>query len=214
MKITIIGSGNMARGIGTRLLAGGHSVALHAKEMEKARALATELGRGARRAANVEVKPVGEKLDGDVVILAIPYTSETSVIKQYRDQLAGKILVDISNPVDFQTFELLPPPGSSAAQEAAKLVPKDTKVVKAFNTTLAGTLVEGKVAGQPLDVFIAGDDREAKATIAQLVIDGGMRPLDVGPLSRAHHLEALQVIQFAAQDQIKANWMSAVKLIS
>jgi predicted dinucleotide-binding enzyme len=87
--------------------------------------------------------------------------------------LAGKVVVDISNPLN-QTFDdLATPPGTSAAEEVAATVPTGTRVVKAFNTTFSGTLVEGQVAGQPLDVLIAGDDEEAKETVAQLVSDGG-----------------------------------------
>jgi hypothetical protein len=66
-------------------------------------------------------------------------------------------------------------------------------VVKAFNTTFAGTLVAGEVSGQPLDVLIAGDDNNAKQKVSQLVSDGGLRPVDVGPLHRAQQLEQLAV---------------------
>ena len=64
-------------------------------------------------------------------------------------------------------------------------------VVKAFNTTFGGTLVAGEVAGQKLDVLSAGDDADAKQKVAQLVSDGGLRPLDAGPLARAQQLEQL-----------------------
>ncbi|MBI2846183.1 MAG: NADPH-dependent F420 reductase [Chloroflexi bacterium] len=214
MKVTIIGAGNMARGIGTRLLAGGHSVTLHARNMEKAQALAGELSQEAKGGAKVEVKPLGDSLPDEVVILAVPYSAEASLVEKYRDQLPGSILVEISNPIDGQTFELIPPPGSSASEEIAKIVPQDTKVVKAFNTTFASTLVQGQVKGQPIDVFIAGDDEAAKATVAKLVEDGGLRPLDVGPIRRARNLEAFQLLHISLQKQLDSGWMSTVKLLS
>lgn len=214
MNITIIGAGNMARGIGTRLLAGGHSVTFHARSLEKAKALAAELGEGAKDGAKVEVKPVGDSTADEVIVLAIPYSVAPSVIEQYRNQISGRIIVDITNPIDGQTFELVPGPGSSAVEEIANLVPQDTKVVKAFNTTLARTLIQGQVNGQPLDVFVAGDDEEAKTTIARLVQDGGLRPLDVGPLRRARNLEALQLLHISLQKQLGSGWMSTVKLLS
>ena len=72
--------------------------------------------------------------------------------------------------------------------------PPAARVVKAFNTTFARTLVAGTVAGQPLDVFIAGDDAAAKATIPQLVEAGGLCAIDTGPLSRARHLEEMGLL--------------------
>ena len=86
--------------------------------------------------------------------------------------------------------------------------------IYAFNTTFAGTLSEGQVAGQPLDVLIAGDDEEAKATVAQLVRDGGLRPIDAGPLKRARELEALGYLHMALQQPLDTNYASAVKVLS
>ncbi|MBI3167860.1 MAG: NADP oxidoreductase, partial [Chloroflexi bacterium] len=88
------------------------------------------------------------------------------------------------------------------------------KVVKAFNTTYAGTLVAGEVAGQKLDVFIAGDDADAKAKVAQLVTDGGMRAVDTGPLSRARQIEGMQLLHIVTQGTLGTNWGSALKILS
>lgn len=86
-------------------------------------------------------------------------------------------------------------------------------MVKAFNTTFAGTLVDGEVAGQPLDVFIAGDDADAKETVAELA-RGGLNPIDVGPLRRARELERLGFLHMALQDGLGTGYGSAVKVIS
>jgi 8-hydroxy-5-deazaflavin:NADPH oxidoreductase len=204
MRITIVGTGNMARGIGTRAVAGGHDVALVGTDPEKARALAAELGGGASAA---------ERVDGEVVVLAVAYTAAADAVRQYADGLAGKVIVDITNPVDLNTFEPLPVDGSGA-QEIAAAAPDGARVVKAFNTTFAGTLVEGRVAGQPLDVFIAGDDAEAKATVARLAESGGLRPVDAGPLARARELEALGYLHMAVQQSLDTGFASAVKVIA
>src|SRR5687768_253597 len=165
MDITIIGTGNMARGIATRVLAGGHGVTLLGTSADKARALASELGDGARAGA------VGDALT-DTVVLALPYGAVAGVLGRYEGSLDGKVLVDITNPVDFETFSPLDLDAGSAAEEIAARAP-GADVVKAFNTTFAGTLVEGEVAGQPLDVLIAADDEQAKQAVTQLVEDGG-----------------------------------------
>ena len=81
-------------------------------------------------------------------------------------------------------------------------------------SSTTGTLVEGQVADQPLDVFIAGDDPEAKQTVAQLVRDGGLRAIDVGPLERARQLEGLGFIGITLQQPLGLNFQSAWKLIS
>ena len=103
---------------------------------------------------------------------------------------------------------------SKTAEDVAKAIASGAKVVKAFNTTYAGTLVQGAVAGQPLDVFIAGDDADAKSKVAELVRDGGMRPVDVGPLSRARQIEGMQFLHIVAQGGLGTNWTSTIKILS
>ena len=157
MDITIIGTGNMGRGIATRALAGNHSVTLLGTEVAKAQALAEELS------GDVRAGQVGDPIAGDVVVLAVWYAAVDDVLGRYGDQLDGKVVVDITSPIDVDAFEPLTLEAGSAAQEIAAKVPGAT-VVKAFNTTFAGTLGEGQVAGQPLDVLIASDSDDAKAT--------------------------------------------------
>jgi predicted dinucleotide-binding enzyme len=202
MKITIIGAGNMARGIGTRVLAGGNEVELVARNREAAQTLADELG-----------ATVGDDISGEAVVLAVPYDAVADVVAEHRDGLRGKVVVDITNPVDWNTFEgLVTPSDSSAAEEIAKLVPEETQVVKAFNTTFAPTLSAGEVAGQKLDVFLAGDDAEAKQMVASVIDASDMRALDVGPLRRARQLEQLGFLHMAAQEPLGAGFGSALKL--
>jgi 8-hydroxy-5-deazaflavin:NADPH oxidoreductase len=139
MEATIIGTGNMAHGIGTRLVAGGHTVNVIGKEREQAEEVAAELGDGARAADSVS---------GEVVVLAVYFGPALEALKQHGDDLDGKVLVDISNPVNEDYSGLAETPAGSAAQEIASAAPDGARVVKAFNTTFARTLVEGKVSGQ------------------------------------------------------------------
>lgn len=213
MNITIIGAGNMARGISTRLLAGGNDVTLAARDEAEATELAQQLRAAAKSGATVAVTPFGGPIAGDIVVLAVPYSGVPSIVQQYGDELAGKVVVDITNPLNATYDDLATPPGSSAAEEIAKMVPVGAKVVKAFNTTFAGTLTSGQVADQPLDVFIAGDDAEAKALLANVIQAGGMRPIDVGSLCRARHLESIGFLHITLQQTLGTNWMSAVKVL-
>jgi len=203
MTITIIGTGNMAKAIATRLIAGGHGIRFHAREMEQGEALAKSL--------NAEVEAMGAQLD-EVVVLAIPFGEIVNVAELYGDAFSGKVVIDITNPIDFATFELIPPAGTAGAEEVANLMP-EASVVKAFNTTFAGTLTKGEIAGQPLDVFVAADDPTAKETVMQLVKDAGLRAINAGPLENARHLEGFQLIHMSQQDELKTGWMSGIKII-
>ncbi len=204
MKITIVGAGNMGRGIGHRMVAGGHEVELVDQNPEDSRTLAEELG---------ELATSNRSVTGDVVVLALPYEVVAGAVAEHREGIAGRIVIDIVNPVDWSTMETVTTPaGTSAAEETAQLVPEGTKVVKAFNTTFAKTLVAGEVDGQRLQVLIAGDDEQAKQTVASLVEAGGMAALDVGPLRRARMLEQVGLFHIGIQQQIGTGFASALSL--
>jgi predicted dinucleotide-binding enzyme len=204
MRVTIIGAGNMGRGIGTRAVAGGNEVEIVDRDPAEATKLAEELGATA-------VEPDG-RIGGEVVVVAVWYPGTLAAAEQYAHQLGGKVVVDICNPVDTSSFEgLVTSPDSSAAEDLARAAP-EARVVKAFNTTFAGTLAAGEAAGQQLDVFIASDDEDAKRTVSQLVEAGGLRPVDVGPLRRARQLEQMGLLHMKAQDPLGAGFQTALKL--
>jgi 8-hydroxy-5-deazaflavin:NADPH oxidoreductase len=207
MEITIIGTGNMARALATRALAGGHAVTLLGTEAAKAQALADEL-EGA-----VKTGQVGDALSDDVLIFAVWYPAVADVLARYGDQLDGKVVVDITNPIDVDAFEPVQLEAGSAAEEIAAKVP-GAKVVKAFNTTFAGTLAEGAVSGEPLDVLVASDDPQAKQSVTRLATDAGLRAIDAGPLRRARELEALGYLHMAIQEPLGSNFASTVKVLT
>jgi 8-hydroxy-5-deazaflavin:NADPH oxidoreductase len=207
MNVTIIGTGNMARGVGSRVLAGGHGLTVVGKDEERARAVADELD------GDVQTAVPGDPVEGDVVVLAVYYPDARAAVEQAADQLAGKTVVDITNPVN-ETFDsLVVPPDGSATQELAGLAP-DANLVKAFNTTFASTLRGGEVAGQPLDVLLAGDDEGAKEQVATLARDGGLNPIDAGPLRRARELEALGLLHMQLQQPLGTGFQSTVKILA
>ena len=207
MKVTIIGAGNMGRAIGTRAIAGGHEVEILDRDATEAQKLAEELGPSA-----AGVDPEAD-FGGEVVVLALYSPGNKDAAGQYADKLAGKVVVDISNPVNTETWDgLATPLGTSAAEEIQQIVPDGTPIIKAFNTTFAGTLVEGKVAGQQLDVLLAGDDDEAKRKVSRLVSDAGLRPVDAGPLRRAQQLEQLGFLHISLQEPNDLGFGSALKL--
>ena len=179
-RITIIGSGNMARAIGARAVKGGNDVEVTSRDAAKAETLARTLG-GGTTAGKFGAAPVG-----DIVILAVPYASAVPVVAQYRDALAGKIIVDITNPFNADATGLVTADDTSIAQEIDKVAPASAHVVKAFNTIFGHVLAQD---GRNMDVLFAGDDAQAKASVSVFIESLGLRPLDAGGLGMARWLE-------------------------
>jgi hypothetical protein len=214
VNLTILGSGNMARAIGIRALIGGQSVQLLTRDAERGQSLADELRSFAVSSETVAVGPLDEPLVSTLVVPAVPYPAVFPLISRYSEELNGKIVVDITNPLNESYDGLVTPPDTSAAEEIANRLPSGAAIVKAFNTTFAAVLVDGQVAGQPLDVFIAGDDPGAKRTVAELVESGGLRALDAGALSSARALEGFELVHIAVQQQLGTESTTAIKVIS
>ncbi|MCE5257682.1 MAG: NAD(P)-binding domain-containing protein [Chloroflexi bacterium] len=205
MRITIIGNGKMARGIGTRVRAGGHALTILGQDSAKANQLAAELG-----AAAAPLEPAF--ITGEVVVLALPYRAALEVATRFAPALANKVVVDISNPLKPTYDGLAVSADTSAAEELQKLLAGKALVVKAFNTAFASTLVEGKVGGQVVDVFVAGDDARAKEQVLRLANDGGLHGVDVGPLARARQLEHLALLGIMLQQQLGTAFNTGWKL--
>ena len=137
-------------------------------------------------------------------ILGTQSVRSHDILEKYAEKLAGKIVVDVTNPLDLETFDsLVVPPHSSFAADIAAALPS-SQVVKAFNTNLAPTLSAKKVGPNTTTVLVAGDDADAKAALISAVQAGGLDALDVGSLARARELEALGFLQIklAASEQI------------
>jgi NADPH-dependent F420 reductase len=183
MTVAIIGTGKMGSGLARLLASKGVPVVIGSREPAKAKELATEIGgdaQGGDIAAAVKL--------AEVIILAVYYQKIEETIRG-AGNLAGKILVDISNPITEDFKGLLIGHTTSAAEEIQKLAPQ-AKVVKAFNTIFAQLLPaearEGRVAVQ---VFVAGDDDAAKRAVSKIAAKSGFEPVDSGPLSNSRFLE-------------------------
>jgi hypothetical protein len=183
-SVSVIGLGNMAGALAGRAIAGGNAVEIVGRDPAKAEGLAASLGGGAT------VGTFGTVPAGDIVVLAVPYASAVSVVAQYGDALAGKVIIDISNTFNADATGLVTPDGTSGAQEIAGAVPASAHVVKAFNTVFGHVLAQG---GR-LDVFLAGGDAGAKANVSAFIESLGLRPLDVGGLEMARWLEGVGLL--------------------
>lgn len=184
-SISIIGSGNMASAIGTLAIKGGNTVEIIGRDAAKSAALATTLGGGAT-AGKFGAAPAG-----DIVILAVLFDSAVPAVREFGDALAGKIIVDITNPFNATGTGLDVPHDSSIAQMVAEAAPASVHVVKAFNTLFRHVLAHGG----PADVFMAGDDPHAKESVSAFITSLGLRPRDTGDLSMAHWVEGAGVLE-------------------
>lgn len=180
-RISIIGSGNMGQAIGKVFSQGGSEVEF--------------VGRDA-------TQPV----TGDIVVLAVPYPAIDEIISARADQLVGKVVVDITNPVDFATLDdLAVPADSSGAAVIQSKLPRSS-VLKAFNVNFAPTLGEGKVGPLTTTVLIAGDDQEAKKKLEDAIRAGGLIAVDAGSMKRARELEAMGFLQITLAAREKVSW--------
>ena len=180
--ISIIGTGNMGQAIAAVVARGGHSVQQLSED-------------------DASIPATGE-----FVVLAVPYGAVATVVAERGSSLEDKVVVDISNPVDFETFDdLLVPPDSSASAEIAAALPA-SRVVKAFSTTFAGTVASGAIGDMTTTVLIAGDDTAAKSALADIVRSGGLNAVEVGGLKRARELEAFGLLQISLAAAEKISW--------
>jgi len=202
-SISVVGAGSMGAAIARLGLAAGGPVQVVTRDVAAAQAVDPA----------VEATAFGDPLTGDVVVLALPYPALDDVVATYGDQLAGRTVVDITNPLDFSTFDsLVVPADSSAATELAARLP-GAQVLKAFNTTFAATLATGTVGDVPTTVLVAGDDPDAKGALTAAFDGSAVRIVDAGPLRRARELEALGFLQLTLAAGEKTSWTTGFALL-
>ena len=182
MNITIIGAGNMGRALAKQLSGAGHQITVTARDLDKARQLASEFP---RTAAADAASAVGAD---SVVIIATGYNDAVPALQSLGD-LAGKIVIDITNPLTADYMNLTIGHSTSAAEQIAAALP-GALVVKAFNTVFAQVLAEGpQLAGKQVPVFYASDSERAGQTARALIESTGFAAIDAGPLKNARYLE-------------------------
>lgn len=172
MKVSVLGNGNVGGKLAALARSGGHDVMI-----------------GSRHGPTTTADAAAH---GDIVILAVHYHVARDVLAPLADRLTGKILVDATNPLNDDWSPLLLGQETSAAEEIAAQVPA-TRVVKAFNTIFADVMDPDHQDrdGQKITSFVAGDDAEAVANVAELATSMGFAAVRVTKLQAARHLEAL-----------------------
>ena len=185
MKVTVIGAGNMGSAFVKQLVAAGHSVTVTSRNLDKARTVA------AAHPGAVAAIADNAATHADVVVLATGYADAVTALRSVGP-LAGKVVIDITNPLTADYMGLTLGHTTSAGEEIARAVP-GARLVKGFNTVFAQVLAEGADfgAGRKISVFLASDDAAAKATAKVLAESLGFETIDAGGLKNARYLEPL-----------------------
>lgn len=202
-SISIIGSGKMGSAIANIAALAGADIQI-----------VNRSGKPTKDRPDAKHAALGDDLTGELVVLAVPYGAYPNILRHYRDRLGGKVVIDISNTVDFTTYEqpeaLV---GSSTALELAKQLPGDVAVLKAFNANLAETLITRTNGTTATTVLIAGDDAAGKIALADILTAAGLRAVDVGPLQRSRQLEAIGFLQMVLASSGKTRFESGFTLL-
>lgn len=177
-------------------------------------AVAGLAGKAGRDVQILDTASTGTPVAGDIVVLAVPFGAVDAIIAERGAELAGKVVVDVTNPVDFATFDGLVVPADSSAAAVIQAKLPEAKVVKAFNTNFAGTVASGSVGETTTTVLVAGDDADAKAAVRSLVADAGLKALDAGSLKRARELEAVAFLQITLAASEQVSWVGGFAVVA
>ncbi|MHA2075321.1 MAG: NADPH-dependent F420 reductase [Candidatus Hodarchaeales archaeon] len=202
MNFGIIGTGSMGMGLATQLGKAGYEVTLGSRDPIKAKSNAKSIP------GEVKGGSIKEAIDsGEIIIPAIKYPLVLDVLKEYKESLDNKIVLDISNPVGVEMDK-----NTSTAEEIAKVIPTSV-IVKGFNTVFSSILKSSpRFGNQKVNLFICGDEINSKRILLEIGRVLGYEPIDVGSLKAARHLEALLLFQIYLGEVLN-DWEFTLKLL-
>lgn len=188
--VAIIGTGSVGSTLGPRFATLGHEVVYGSRSPDEPRVKELVAATGVRARAT---EPGLAAQACELVVFAVPWEAAEASLKSLGS-LNGKVLVDVSNPLDVRDGrEIAVPVPSSGAEQLQAWAP-GAKVVKALNTVNYRVMKDPAIAGGPVSVPLSGDDEAAKALVSQLVRGLGLEPVDVGPLRTARYTENMALL--------------------
>lgn len=207
MKYAVIGSGNVGTSIARAATDAGHEVAIGDPNQDALNALSNQVA-----GVTTTTDPAEAVNGADVVALAVPFGVVEELVSELAGDLAGKTVIDATNPLAADLSGLVTDAGPAGAERVQAAAP-DARVVKAFNTVFAANQPVAEVDGVQLDGFVAGDDEDAKRTVTDLLDAVGYRTVDVGGLSAARYLEGMAYLNIAYNATHDLPWQSGWKLV-
>jgi NADPH-dependent F420 reductase len=203
------GTGDLGSGLALRWITAGYRVIIGSRDRQKATAACAELReilaeRDVDSSLLSDMDNASAAAAADIVVLTVPFSYQQSTLADVKEQLAGKILIDVTVPLmppKVGTVQL--PAAGSAAQTAQNLLGDGVKVVSAFQNVAADHLK----SGHPIDcdVLICGNDPDARAAVVQLVEACGLRGFQAGPIQNAAAAEALTSVLITINRQFKCH---------
>ena len=195
MIIAVLGgSGKEGSGLAMRWAHAGHTVVIGSRDPEKAQRAADELNLALGGAAVQGASNTSAAASADVVVLTVPYAAHKDTLVSVKDALAGKVVIDVTVPINAADFlRVMVPAGGSASKEAQTLLDNGARVVSAFQN-ISATHLKKLDAVVDCDVLVCGDDDTAKQIAMRLVADTGMKAWDAGPLDNAVVVEGLTTV--------------------
>lgn len=205
MRIAILGTGRMGTGLGRGWARAGHQISFGSRDPCRAGAVASQIGHGATVTDHTNAVRGAE-----VVVLSVPHQAVLPLVGGLREELGGKVVMDITNPM-----KSLVAKGTSGPQQTASAIGPKASVIPAFKATFDETLDEpvDPGTGLPRDIFFCGDDEDAKRVVEGLIQDLGFRPLDCGDLSNALILDLLVPLIIDVDQRTKHGRSSSWKLL-
>lgn len=188
MNIAILGTGNVGGALGVRFARAGHSVIFGTRRPTEIEELLKAAGPNAKALSGADAAKASE-----IIFLAVPAQAAVMAATALGD-LSGKIVVDCVNPVRWEQGPVWNPPAEGSIAAALSNALPGARVVKAFNAFGAEIHANPSVGGAPADVFMAGEDKEAKNSVAELAASAGFHAIDAGPLRNAAVLENLAIL--------------------
>ena len=212
MRVGVLGTGDVGRVLGSAFVTLGHEVRMGAREAtnDKAAAWAREAGPRASAGTFADAAAFGEL----VVFATLGVANEQIVKAAGHDPFAGKVVIDATNPLDFSGG--MPPAlaiagNDSGGEQLQRLLP-GAHVVKAFNTVGNALMFRPDLPGGPPDMFICGNDDDAKRQVSELLARFGWGVVDVGGIESSRYLEAMCMVWVIAGAR-SGNWRQAFKML-
>jgi hypothetical protein len=211
MRVAILGTGDVGKALGRGFLSRGHEVRMGSRDAKNEKALAWAKQAGAK--ASVGTFEDAAKF-GELAVLATNWMGTENALRlAVATNLAGKPVMDATNPLDFSTGKprLAVSGNDSAGERVQKWLP-GAQVVKVYNTVANALMVDPKLPGGPPDMFLAGNDEGAKKKVEEIVRDFGWNPIDLGGIEQSRLLEPLAMVYITYAIKT-GNWSIAWKLL-
>lgn len=185
------GTGKEGSGLAMRWALRGYKVIIGSREAERAIQFASEMNAKLGGEYVVGMFNPDAAKAADLIVMSVPYAAHADTLRSVADQVQGKILIDLTVPMQPPAVRTVHvPEGHAAALEAQAILGEGVRVVSAFQNVSAVKMADPE-SQVDCDVLVTGDDADAKAEVMQLVEAAGMRGIDAGPLANSVAAESL-----------------------